>query len=875
MLKGDRGRGGGRFRGKLRFWLALAGFAAMAGGARDPNPAAISVDYPEDGAIFPPEITAPTVLWRDSARAAAFWRIAISFSGGGAPVEAVSRGERMRLGAIDPDCANSSNQPPTLTPQQAAAHSWTPAPAVWETIKKRSVSGAATIAITGFAPGSPAKLVSRGHAAFRTSRDPVGAPIFYRDVPLMPSETEKGVIKPLSAAALPLVAWRLRNIAEPRSRVVMRDLPVCANCHSFSADGSTLGLDLDGLQNNKGRYALTHLAPRVSIGRENEIQWSTAEGEVSSAIRAGFMSQVSSDGRYVVTTIDSERNQSSNYYVANFKDYRFLQVFYPTRGILAWYSRATGMLRPLPGADDPRYVQMGGVWSPDGEYLVFARAEARDPNPEGVPRALFANDPNELQIRYDLYRVPFNGGDGGKAEPVAGASANGMSNSFPKISPDGKWIVFVKARNGLLMRPDSELWIVPAAGGEARRLRANAAPMNSWHSFSPNSRWLAFSSKRAGPYTKLYLTHIDATGADSPAILVTDTTAANRAVNLPEFVNVAPDGLRWIGGPAIDYYRLVDSATYRLKHGQAAESIPLWRQALSIDDRDESTHREFAAALFQTGQAAEAAAHLRKADEIKLVKAVAASPGSASLHNELGALLLEAGRADEAAAQLRAALEIDPKSAAARSNLGGALLAQGRVEDAASELRQVVAGNPNFAPAFYRLGSAYERLGDSEDAKKSWYKAIELDPKMPEAHASLGAALYAAGDAAAALGQWRAALDLVPNDLAVLRAVAWALATTPEPTLRNGSEAQSAAVRAIQLSGGRDAGDFDALAAAYAERDRFADAAATARRALAMAEKAGQPGLAEALKRRIALYDAGRPFRDASHAGESVSRIVK
>ena len=47
-----------------------------------------------------------------------------------------------------------------------------------------------------------------------------------------------------------------------------------------------------------------------------------------------------------------------------------------------------------------------------------------------------------------------------------------MSNSFPKVSPDGRWIVFVQCRNGLLMRPDSQLYIVPAAGGKARRMRA-------------------------------------------------------------------------------------------------------------------------------------------------------------------------------------------------------------------------------------------------------------------------------------------------------------------------------------------------------------------------------------------------------------------
>jgi Tol biopolymer transport system component len=71
---------------------------------------------------------------------------------------------------------------------------------------------------------------------------------------------------------------------------------------------------------------------------------------------------------------------------------------------------------------------------------------------------------------------------------LKGASQNGMSNSFPKISPDGKWIVFVQAKNGQLMRPDSKLYIVPAAGGTARLMNCNTSLMNSWHSFSPNGR---------------------------------------------------------------------------------------------------------------------------------------------------------------------------------------------------------------------------------------------------------------------------------------------------------------------------------------------------------------------------------------------------
>ena len=128
----------------------------------------------------------------------------------------------------------------------------------------------------------------------------------------------------------------------------------------------------------------------------------------------------------------------------------------------------------------------------------------------------YANDPNETQIQYDLYRIPFNGGKGGKAERIAGASENGMSNNFPKVSPDGKWIVFVRNKNGLLMRPDSQLYIVPFEGGAERPMRSNQTVMNSWHSFSPNGRWLVFSSKSPSLYTQMYLTHIDEKGNDSP-----------------------------------------------------------------------------------------------------------------------------------------------------------------------------------------------------------------------------------------------------------------------------------------------------------------------------------------------------------------------
>src|SRR5208283_2496076 len=116
--------------------------------------------------------------------------------------------------------------------------------------------------------------------------------------------------------------------------------------------------------------------------------------------------------------------------------------------------------------------------------------------------------------------IPFNLGKGGKAEPLAGAFNNGQSNFFPKYSPDGKWIVFCKAKSFMLLQPDSQLYILPAGGGEARRLRANLPLLNSWHSWSPNGKWLVFSSKVNGPYTQLFLTHIDSRGESTPPVVL-------------------------------------------------------------------------------------------------------------------------------------------------------------------------------------------------------------------------------------------------------------------------------------------------------------------------------------------------------------------
>jgi hypothetical protein len=159
------------------------------------QPASIIIDYPADGSLFPPDIVAPTFLWHDPDKRATSWRIDVAFADGSPGIQVRASGERLQTGEIDERCISETNKLPTLTAEQVETRTWKPDTRTWEAIKRQSVAGNATITITGFAHPDSRQAISRGQMTIQTSKDPVGAPIFYRDVPLMPSEGENGVIK--------------------------------------------------------------------------------------------------------------------------------------------------------------------------------------------------------------------------------------------------------------------------------------------------------------------------------------------------------------------------------------------------------------------------------------------------------------------------------------------------------------------------------------------------------------------------------------------------------------------------------------------------------------------------------------------------------
>jgi tetratricopeptide (TPR) repeat protein len=684
---------------------------------------------------------------------------------------------------------------------------------MWEAIKKHSVAQPATVVITGYTSRQAQQPVSRAEAKIGTAREPVGAPIFYRDVPLIPpnpDEEQRGVIKPLPDSVLPKIRWDLRYVNQTHSKVVMTNLPTCGNCHSFSSDGKTLGIDVDGPANDKGLYAMVPIRKISTISNDYLLRWSSFSEEHSQK-RFGFMSQVSPDGKYVVNSIDVPHAHGTRVldrlYNGFYENYGFGQVFYPTRGVLAWYSKETGKLQPLPGADDPDYVQTSAFWTPDGKYLIYSRAVAEDPYPPGYKRSMYANDPNETQIQYDLYKIPFNNGKGGKPERVIGASENGMSNNFPKVSPDGKWIIFVECKNGLLMRPDSKLYIVPFAGGEARPLESNLPVMNSWHTFNPNGHWLAFSSKSPSLYTHLYLTHIDDQGHASPPVVVENATEANRAVNIPEFVNLGPEGLDRIDTPAIDFYREFDVAQQLQDAHNYTDAVPAWKVAAGKDPTDARPYNNMGVALAAVGNASEAISAYQKS--------LSMNDDSSQTHNNLGSALAEAGRFDEALTHIRKAIELDPGNGAAHINLGHLLEVTDHRAEAIEQLTLGIQIAPKNADGHNIYGVILARESKFDEAIDQLQQAVKFAPGSGECHFNLGRAFAASNRFAEALPQFEAAAKI--------------------------TEFRQPAI--LQM-----------LAAMYSETGSYQQAVAAAQQALDLAEKQQNEDLATALRANLARY---------------------
>ena len=114
-------------------------------------------------------------------------------------------------------------------------------------------------------------------------------------------------------------------------------------------------------------------------------------------------------------------------------------------------------------------------------------------------------------------------------------------------------------------------------------MRCNTDRMNSWHSWSSNSRWLVFSSKRNTPYTQLFITHVDEQGDDAPPVLLEHLTAPDRAANIPEFVYASPQAIERIDERFIDDVSLWRAGKAFENAGDTGNAAAKFTKALDLN----------------------------------------------------------------------------------------------------------------------------------------------------------------------------------------------------------------------------------------------------------------------------------------------------
>ncbi|MEN6423853.1 MAG: tetratricopeptide repeat protein [Phycisphaerales bacterium] len=770
--------------------------------ASTPQARGLQIVYPLDGTLFPPELPSPLFRWADPNSRSNQWLVSIEFPAGGGRIDSF-----------------------------VEAPEWRPQTSVWEDVKKRSIDKQAAVTVVGIDCKMPSQVLSVGRIVISTSSDAVGAPLFYREVNLPFADAVRDPSR---------IQWRFGVISsrEPPP-IVLDKLPVCGNCHSFSADAGVLGMDVD-YANDKGSYALVPVREQMTLDRSTVITWGDykrADGQVT----YGLLSQVSPDGRYVVSTVKDE-----SVFVPK-PNLDFSQLFFPVKGILCIYDRQAKTFQSLPGADVPNLVQSNPTWSPDGKYIVFAATEAYSLRTPGGPQKVLLS-PEECRVfleegkpfKFSLYRIPFNDGQGGTPEPLAGASFNGLSNYFPRYSPDGKWIVFCEAANYMLLQPDSELYIIPAEGGEARRLRANTTRMNSWHSFSPNGRWLVFSGKPDSAYTKLYLTHVDEQGETTPPVVLDHLTSPDRAANIPEFVNASAVAIRCIREQFIDDLSYTRAAWEFLKSNDYDGAERQARRALELNPKNADALYYLGLAMFGRKQYDEAIEHLSAAAKLK--------PTEAEIRTQLGVVCIARGQMDRAAGHLQKSLQIAPDNAEAYFNLGVAMYRRGDKPQAVENWQRALQLKPNDYEAHYNLALVLDEQGKTEQAIEHYRRTVELRPDHSLAHGCLGVALCVKGAFQEGVQHLAKAVDLDPNNTAIRFNLAITLAR-----LKQHEQAIAHLSQILQ----RDPNNADALlclAVSYAETGRMDRAFANLDEALRIAKSVGNDPLVSRITAQIERY---------------------
>ena len=186
-------------------------------------------------------------------------------------------------------------------------------------------------------------------------------------------------------------------------------------------------------------------------------------------------------------------------------------------------------------------------WSPDGNYLYYAAAKFKPKQDSTEAEIQTETIINYKNIKYNIIRKPFNQKNRtfGEADTIFSAANIGKSATFPRVSPDGNYLLFAMADYGNfhIWHKSSDLYLMDLNTRELKNIDVMNSPgVESYHSWSSSGRWIIFSSRREdGSYTRLYISYFDKNGkAHKPFILPQKEPLsykkAFKSYNIPEFI---------------------------------------------------------------------------------------------------------------------------------------------------------------------------------------------------------------------------------------------------------------------------------------------------------------------------------------------------
>ncbi len=293
----------------------------------------------------------------------------------------------------------------------------------------------------------------------------------------------------------------------------------CINCHSFA-------------NNDPGRFMVHVRGSKGGTYIMEEGKIRKTDPKIGSMPGNATYPSWHPGGRYIAYSSNQVRQ---GFYAA---PSRSIEVF-DLVGSVVLYDTKDNKIISISEEDTTRYIRTFPGWSPDGKYLYYCRAKNHISGANPVMSDI-------LGIHHDLVRKPFDEATEsfGKTEVVFAASDSNKSVSFPRISPDGKFLVFTLADFGTfpIWHAEADLYSLNIATGEISKLDLNSDETDSYHSWSSKGRWLVFSSKRYdGRTTRPYFAYIDSTGKSAKPFMLPqkDPDIYNSMIesfNIPEFV---------------------------------------------------------------------------------------------------------------------------------------------------------------------------------------------------------------------------------------------------------------------------------------------------------------------------------------------------